>query len=182
MSNTLFILKYLYAVYINIRTVLFQVGFPCNAFVLELLHCFLSPLLPCHCPHGRTACPELPPTLQRWALTCSGFTLIKGGREPAQNILSSYKRCNFEVCCWMLFTLKSRSGGSESPSSLPEEKIAIAFPAPQCIPSKQTNKKKPLPVRRFLSVKQSPTPETSPRDGWKKKKMIISMLTKKNCT
>lgn len=182
MSNTLFILKYLYAVYINIRTVLFQVGFPCNAFVLELLHCFLSPLLPCHCPHGRTACPELPPTLQRWALTCSGFTLIKGGREPAQNILSSYKRCNFEVRCWMLFTLKSRSGGSESPSSLPEEKIAIAFPAPQCIPSKQTNKKKTTSSKEIpLSQAISHTWDITQR--WmKKKKMIISMLTKKNCT
>lgn len=157
MSNTLLIQHINISIYINIRTVLFQAGFPCNAFVLELLHCWvlcclvIAPMAELHALNYLQLCRG-----EHWPAVASPLSSVVGNQLKTYSAVTKGVILRYAVeCCspW-------RAGmEGQKAQAVCLRKRAIAFRAPQCIPSKQT--KNPLPVRRFLTIKKSPTPETS---------------------
>lgn len=129
--------------------------------------CFLMPVLPYCRLWCRTAAPQLPGTLRRWALICSDITLIRDGKEPAPNALSRYKRCNFERCCWMLFSLETGRIRRPKQSAWGKDNHCIHCPS---TPKKNTKPKLQCSSQGVSShFKASHAPEKkSIFDGWKK--------------
>lgn len=81
----------------------------------------------------------------------SGITLIRDGKEPAPNALNRYKRCNFEICCFLW-----RLEGSEGQSNLLGEKVIIAFYL-STQKKTQTNPNCNAPHKEFPLISRHPT-------------------------